>query len=104
MFGSKQYTAKDAYLGIINFACTEQSLQGVVTWDKESGKVHKKVAGDVEENKEEVDADETEKGVDLRHRGLLFKVVEHRIFGQLSHSLINTVLSGDDDVWVGVGV
>ena len=103
MFRLKQYAAKDAHLGVINFACTEQSFQGVVPWDKESGKVHKKVSGDVEEDKEEVDADETEKGVDLRHRGLLFEVVEHWIFGQLFHSLIKTVFPRDD-VGVGMGV
>ena len=88
--------AKDAYLGIVHFACTEQSFKGVVPWDKESGKVHKKVSGDVKEDKEEVDADETEKGVDFRHRGLLFEIVEHGILGQLFHSLINTVLARDD--------
>ena len=92
-------------MGIINLACTEQSFEGVVPWDKESGKVDKKVSGDVEEDKEEVDADETEEGVDLRHRGLLFEVVEHWIFGQLFpfHSSINTVL-GQDDVQVRVDI
>ena len=71
------------YLGIINFACTEQSLQGIVSWDEEPGKVHKKLASDIEEDKEKVDADKAEKGVDFRHRSLLFEVVEHRVFGQL---------------------
>ena len=71
------------YLGIINFACTEQSLQGIVSWDEEPGKVHKEPASDIEEDKEKVDADKAKKGVDFRHRSLLFEVVEHRVFGQL---------------------
>ncbi len=93
---SKRCMDTDTYLGIISFACTEQSLQGIISWDEESGKVDEEVASDVEEDKEKVDADETEKGVDLRHRSLLFEVVEHGIFGQLFHRLINTVLWRDD--------
>lgn len=71
------------YLGIINCTCTEQSLQGIVSWDEEPGKVHKELASDIEEDEEKVDADKAEKGVDFRHRSLLFEVVEHMVFGQL---------------------
>lgn len=75
----------DAYLGIINLACTEQSFQGIVSWDEEAGEVYKEFASNVEEDKKKVDADKAEKGVYLRHRSLLFEVVEHGIFGQLYH-------------------
>ena len=68
-------------MGIINFACTEQSFQGIVTGDKEPSEVDEEVASNVEEDKEEIDADEAKKGVDLGHRSLLFEVVEDRILG-----------------------
>ena len=87
---------RDAYLGIINLARTEQSLQGIVSWNEEPGKVHEKLASNIEEDKEKVDADEAEKGVDLWHRSLLFEVVEHGIFGQLYHPFISTL------IWQGV--
>lgn len=90
-FRSKEGVDRDAYLGIIDCARTEQSFQGIVSWNKKSSKIHKKFAGNVEEDKEKVDADEAEKGVDLWHRSLLFEVVEHGIFGQLYHSLVSTL-------------
>ena len=78
----------DAYLGIINLACAEQRLEGIVPRNEETGEVDKKVASDVEEDKEKVNADEAEKGVDFRNRSLLFEVIEHGIFRQLFHPLI----------------
>lgn len=87
---------RDAYLGIINLARTEQGFQGIISWDEEPGKVYKKLASNVEEDKEKVDADEAEKCVDLRHRSLLFEVVEHGIFGELYHLRISTLLWRDD--------
>lgn len=80
---------RDAYLGIINLARTEQSFQGIISGDEEPSKVHKKLASNVEEDKEKVDADKAEKGIDLRHRSLLFEVVEHGIFGELYHLFVN---------------
>ena len=83
---------RDTHLGIIGFACTEQSFQGIIAWDEEPSKVHKELASDVEEDKEKVDADEAEKGVDLRHRSLLFEIVEHGILGQLFSPSVSTLL------------
>ena len=85
-----------AYLGIINLARTEQSFQGIISWDEEAGKVYKKLASNVEEDKKKVDTDEAEKGVDLRHRGLLLEIVEHGILGELHHLRVNTLLGRDD--------
>lgn len=91
-FRSKQCMDGDAYLGVINLARTEQSFQGIVSWDEEPGKVHKKLARNIEEDKKKVDADEAEEGVDLRHRSLLLEVVEHGIFGQLYHLSVSPIL------------
>lgn len=37
-------------LGIINLARAEQSFQGIISWDKKTGKVYKKLASNVEED------------------------------------------------------
>lgn len=74
---------RNAYLGIIDLARTEQSFHRIVSWDEEAGKIHKEFASDIKEDQEKVDADEAEKGVDFRDRSLLFEVIEHGIFGQL---------------------
>lgn len=87
---------KDAYLGIIDLARTEQSFQRIVSWDEEAGKIHKEFASDVKEDQEKVDADEAEKGVDLRNRSLLFEVVEHGVFGQLEKLRISIRFWQDD--------
>ena len=87
---------RDAYLGIIDLARTEQSFQGIVSWDEEPGKIHEEFASDVKENQEKVDADEAEKGIDLRNRSLLFEVVEHGIFGELEKFSISILLWQDD--------
>jgi len=68
-----------SYLSIVRPTGAKQGFQRVVSGDKESGKVDKKFSGDVEEDKEEVDSHEAEEGIDLRHRCLLFEVVEHGI-------------------------
>ena len=87
---------RDAYLSIIDLARTEQSFQRIVSWDEEPGKVDKKFASNVKEDQEKVDADEAEKGVDLRNRSLLFEVVEHGIFGQLERFSISILFRRDD--------
>lgn len=72
-----------AYLGIINLACAEQRFERVISRDEEAGKVHKKLASNVEEDQEEVDPNKAKESVHLRDGGLLLKVVEHRVLGQL---------------------
>ena len=72
-----------AYLSVIHLAGAEQSLQRVITWNDESSKVREELASDVEEDEEEVDADEPEEGIDLGHGSLLLEVVQGWVFGQL---------------------
>jgi len=43
-------------LGIVDFAGTEQCFQRIVSWNYEACEVHKELASDVEEDKEEVEA------------------------------------------------
>jgi hypothetical protein len=72
-----------AYLGVILLIVGEERLQRIVPRDDEPGGIDKELAGDVEEDQEEVDGDETEEGIDLRDRSLLLEVVEQRILGEL---------------------
>lgn len=81
------------YLSVISLAGTEQGLQRVIARDNEARKVHEKLARDIEEDEEEVDAGDSQKGIDLGNRRLLLEVVEGRILGQLyrgpvSHSAL----------------
>ena len=72
---------KKPYLGIIGLACTKQCLHRIVAWNYESCKIDEEFAANVEEYKEEVDTDQTKEGIDLWYRGLLLKVIEHRVLG-----------------------
>jgi len=63
-------------LGIIGLAGRENSFERVVSGDDETSKVGKDLSSEVEENEEEVEADNTKDGVDLGHGCLLLKVVE----------------------------
>lgn len=76
-----------AYLSIISFAGAEQSLQRVVARDDESSHVYEELASNVEENKEEINANKAEEGVNLWNRRLLLEVVECRVLGQLERTL-----------------
>jgi len=79
-------------LGIIARLRSEQSLEGVVGWDGEADGLDEEVGGDVEEDQEEVQGSEAEDDVDLWHIGLLFEVVEGRVFGELTVQLVDVVL------------
>ena len=79
------FSAYSQPLGIICLACAEQGFHGVIPWNKEACKVDKEFSCDVEEDQEEVDSDEAEESIDLRHGGLLLEVVEHIILGKLQH-------------------
>lgn len=87
---------RGANLSIINLTRTEQRFQGVIARHEKAGKVNKKFASNVEEDKEKVDSDEAEKGVDLGHRSLFFEIVEHGVFGQLHYPVVSTILRRDD--------
>ena len=71
------------YLSIIGLAGREQSVHGIVSGEQEASKVDEELAGDVEEDEEEVDSDETEEGIDFRDGRLLLEVVESWVLGEL---------------------
>lgn len=68
---------------IINLAGAKQGFEGVIARNQKSGEVDQKLASNVEEDEEEVQANDTEESIDLRNGGLLLKVVEGRILGKL---------------------
>ena len=76
-------------LSVVNLACREEGVQRVVTRDDESGNVDKELSSNVEEDEEEVEAGKTEDHVYLGHGGLLLKVVEGGVFGQLEDNTIS---------------
>ena len=67
------------YLCIICLTGAEQRVQRIVARNDEASKVDKKLASDVEKDEEEIEADETEEGIDFRDRGLPLQIVEGRI-------------------------
>jgi len=79
-------------LCIIDFARAEQSFEGVITRNQESGKVDEELAANVEEDQKEVETEQSEEDVDLGNRCLLLEVVEHRVLGQLLIDLRDLVL------------
>jgi len=58
-------------LAVIRLAAAEQCLERVVRRDREAGCVDQELAGDVEEDKEEVERGEAEDDVDFRDAGLV---------------------------------
>ena len=70
-------------LSIIRRACTKQSLERVIPWNDKTSKVGQELTTKVEEDEEEVYSNNSQKSVNFRNRGLLFKVVEHGILGKL---------------------
>lgn len=71
------------HLRVIRSSGGEQSVQRVVGRDDETRQVNQELAGDVEENEEEVDSDQAEDHVDLGDGGLTLQVVEDGVLGQL---------------------
>lgn len=78
-------------LGIIGLAGREDSFERIVSGDDETSKVGKDLSSEVEENEEEVEADNTKDGVDLGDGCLLLEVVEDLVLRQLEEraSLVN---------------
>lgn len=68
---------------VISLAAGEQGLERVVGWEGKAGGVDEELAGDVEEDEEEVESAETEDDVDLGDAGLLLEVVEGWVLGEL---------------------
>ena len=76
-------------LSVINLAGAEQGVQRVVAGDDEASNVDKELASNVEEDEEEIQAGETQDGVGLGDGGLLLKVVECGVLGQLEHNMVS---------------
>ena len=70
-------------LGVIGLASAEEGLKGVVGRDDEAGGVDKELSSNVEEDQEEVQGTEAEDDVDLGNIGLLLKLLQLRVLGQL---------------------
>jgi hypothetical protein len=77
------------HLSVIGLGSGEQSVQGVVAGDDESSNVNEELAGNVEEDEEEVEAGETEDSVGLGDRGLLLEVVEGGVLGKLDNTAVS---------------
>lgn len=78
-----RYATYGQPLGVIALAGSEEGLEGVVGRDDETSGVDEELAGDVEKDQEEVEGTETENNVDLGDVGLLLKLLELRVLGQL---------------------
>lgn len=74
---------KSTYLSVIGSTGSKQGMKRVVAWDEETSKVDQELASDVEEDEEEVDANETQDDIDLRDGGLSLQVVQRGILGEL---------------------
>jgi len=80
-------------LAIIRRLGGEQRLQGVVRGNGKANGVCQEVGTDVEEDHEEVEDTEAKDNIDLGDIGLLLKVVEGWVFGELLIELGDLVLS-----------
>ena len=70
-------------LRIIRLAHGEDSLHRPVSWQREASGVDQELAGDVEEDQEEVEGAQAEDDVDLGHGGLLLEVLQLRVLREL---------------------
>lgn len=76
------------YLGVICLARAEQRVKRIVSWYDEAGNVHEEFTCDVEEDEEEVDSEKAEESINFGNGRLFLQIVEHRIFGKLTDSLL----------------
>jgi hypothetical protein len=86
--GIRNRGPRTTYLSVVDLAGAEEGVQRVVARDNEAGNVDEELAGDVEEDEEEVQAGETEDGIDLGDRRLSLQVVEDGELGQLHHATL----------------
>jgi hypothetical protein len=80
-------------LGVIDSAAREQSVEGVISWDDETNRVHEELGSDVEEDQEEVQGAEPEHDIDLGHVGVGLEVIENFVFPELRRDLLATRLN-----------
>lgn len=71
------------HLSVIGSAGRKERLKRVVTGDQETSEVNEKLSSNVEEDQEEVDADQAQDRIDLGDVGLALQVVEDRVLGEL---------------------
>lgn len=71
------------HLSVIGSTRREQCLERVVTRDEETSKVNQELAGDVEEDQEEVDTDQTQDRIHLGDVGLALQVAQDGVLGKL---------------------
>lgn len=70
-------------MSVVNLARTEKSIKRIITRDDKSCDIYKEFAGDVEEDQEKVNCNQTEEHIDFRDRSLLLQVVEYWILRKL---------------------
>jgi hypothetical protein len=71
------------YLCIICGSSGQEGMEGIVAWDNKAGDVDQELACKIEEDQEEIGADNTHEGVDFGNRGLSLEFIEDRVFGEL---------------------
>lgn len=87
-------------LGVICLAGGEESTKRVVSRNHETRNVGQQLTTEVENDQEEVERSEAEHSVGLGNRGLLFEVVQGRVFGELLHCPVSTEHSSVN--WLGL--
>lgn len=70
-------------LGVVSSARSEQGVQRVVAGNDKASKVGEQLAAEVEDDEEEVESGEADDGVGLGNTGLLLKVVQGGVLGEL---------------------
>lgn len=76
-------------LSVVDLARGEQGLQRVVAGNDEASNIDKELSSNVEEDEEEIETGKAEDHVDLGDGGLLLKVVEGGVLGQLEHHIVS---------------
>jgi len=79
-------------LSVVSLGSGEEGIKRVEGRDDESSNVDKELASNVEEDQGEVEDTETKDDVDLGNAGLLLKLVELRVLGELFVELGEVVL------------
>ena len=74
-------------MGVIRGSGAEDGIEREVGRDHKAGSVDEKLAGNVEEDEEEVEGAETEDYVDFRDARLLFEAVESWVLGELPNEV-----------------
>ena len=80
-------------LCIVRFADTEKCFQRIISGNDETSQINEKRPSNIEKDQEEVETDKAEEDINLRNTGLLLKIVESRILGQLSRESVNQFMA-----------